>query len=234
MKMLVVEDEPQIMEIIVGYFQEEGWEIDQAVDGIQALDLFTKNQPYDVIILDWMIPKINGLDVCKTIREQSSVPILFVTAKTEEIDKLLGLEWGADDYMTKPFSLRELSTRIRVILRRVSRETETEKDLTNEKNVIKRGQIHIFPSEYRVTKEGQDVSLTRTEFHLLEMLAESPGRVFSRLQLLEKALGEEYTGYERSIDTHILNIRKKIEKDPSVPNYILTVFGVGYKWSANE
>ncbi|WP_078382261.1 response regulator transcription factor [Sutcliffiella halmapala] len=226
MKMLVVEDEPEIMALIVNYFSEEGWEIYQATDGFQALELFQQHSPFDTVILDWMIPKKNGLDVCRAIRQSSTVPILFLTAKTEEIDKLFGLEVGADDYITKPFSLRELSMRIRVILRRVQQAG----GVKEEPAVMTRGSLHIFPEEFRVTLEGKDIPLTRTEFRLLETLATSPGRVYSRLQLLEKALGEEYAGYERSIDTHVLNLRKKIEQDPSHPAYVLTVFGIGYKW----
>lgn len=226
MKMLIVEDEQEIMALIANHFTEEGWDIYQATDGTEALEVFQQHSPFDTVILDWMLPKKNGLDVCRAIRQSSDVPILFLTAKTEEIDKLFGLEVGADDYITKPFSLRELSMRIRVILRRVQQAG----GVKEEPSVIIRGSLHIFPEEFRVTSDGKEISLTRTEFRLLEMLATSPGRVFSRLQLLEKALGEEYAGYERSIDTHILNLRKKIEQDHAHPVYVLTVFGIGYKW----
>ncbi|MBO9597117.1 MAG: response regulator transcription factor, partial [Cohnella sp.] len=185
----------------------------------------------DLVLLDWMMPGMNGLDTCRQIRGFSQVPVIFLTAKAEEVDKLLGLELGADDYMTKPFSIRELEARIRVVLRRT--QPQPHRNAASERKadeLLQRGGLTIDLPKHAVSVQGKPVPFTPTEFKILRTLAQSPGRVYSRLDLLEIALGEEYTGYERTIDTHIRNIRRKIENDFSNPDYIVTVHGVGYKF----
>jgi len=178
----------------------------------------------DLVLLDWMLPGMSGLEICRQVRQKSNIPIIMLTARTEEVDKLLGLELGADDYVTKPFSLRELTARIRVVLRR------TEPDDENKTETIKVGGLEINLNRHEVWSEGKSISLTPTEFKILTLLLSNPGRVYSRLQLLDAALGFAYEGYERSIDTHVSNLRKKIEPDPVNPRYILTVYGTGYRF----
>jgi len=172
-----------------------------------------------------MLPGMGGFDVCKEIRKDSRVPIIMLTARAEEINKLLGLELGADDYLTKPFSLAELAARIRAVLRRVGGQ-----DIPQHR-VQTRDGLTVDFSGLQVYKEGQPLSLTPTEYNLLAVLFQNPGRVYSRLQLLEAALGEAYQGYERTIDTHISNLRRKLEDDPANPRFIKTVYGIGYKFS---
>lgn len=226
---LIVDDEEKIRSIVSNYLKQEGFYIDEASKGQEALQrLKDSTKEYDLVVLDWMMPEMSGLEVCKRIREFSEIPILFLTAKTDEVDKLVGLEIGADDYITKPFSLRELAARIRVILRRMQKIQK----LTSE-SLLVRGEITIDITRHSVKVRDKEIDLTPTEFNLLHTLATSPGRVYSRLQLLALCLGEEYAGYERSIDTHISNLRKKIEKDPAKPIYIVTVFGIGYKFGEN-
>jgi len=223
---LVVDDEEKMTSFIASYLSNEGYGAEVANDGAEALRLL-QNGRYDLVLLDWMMPGMNGLEVCRKLRAFSDVPVIFLTAKSEEIDKLLGLEIGADDYLTKPFSLRELEARIRVILRRTSpRKPPSE---PAEEPMWKRGRLAIDLPGHTVYLDGKPIGLTPTEFKILVTLAKHQGRVFSRLDLLEIALGEEYTGYERTIDTHIRNLRKKLESDFSNPEIILTVHGVGYK-----
>jgi len=226
-KILVVDDEVKILNMIKTYLEKEGFIVFSAEDGKTALELFKKHEP-DLMVLDLMLPEMDGFDICKSVRRHSDVPIIMLTAKTEEIDKLLGLELGADDYITKPFSLRELTARIKAILRRVN------PGKTKEREIIKRGELIIDPVDHKVKVNNRDISLTPTEFKILHLLAEHPGRVFSRLQILESVFGEIYEGYERSIDTHISNLRKKIEDDPNNPIYIKTLYGVGYRFEKME
>lgn len=223
-QILVVEDEPKILQMVATYLGNEGYKVTTAASGTEGLDLARRLQP-DLIVLDVMLPGINGLDVCRQLRRESQVPIIMLTAKAEEVDKLLGLELGADDYITKPFSLRELAARIRVVLRRAGLNQES---LLEE--VINVGDLKVDFARREVTVAGREVELTPTEFALLAVLARHPGRAFSRMQLLDAALGETYAGYERSVDTHISNLRRKIEEDPANPAFILTVFGIGYKF----
>lgn len=222
-KILVVDDEGKIRELVKNYLVKEGFEVIQAADGVEALESITKEKP-NLIVLDWLLPGMSGLEICRQVRQKSSIPIIMVTAKTEELDKLLGLELGADDYITKPFSLRELTARIRVVLRR------TEPDEEKKMESIKVGGLEINLNRHEVWSEGKSISLTPTEFKILTILLSNPGRVYSRLQLLDAALGFAYEGYERSIDTHVSNLRKKIEPDPVNPRYILTVYGTGYRF----
>lgn len=224
-KILVVDDEEKIRELIKNYLEKEGFEVLQAADGVEALESITKDKP-NLIVLDWLLPGMSGLEICRQVRQKSNIPIIMLTARTEEVDKLLGLELGADDYVTKPFSLRELTARIRVVLRRS--EPDDEKKMESES--VKVGGLEINLNRHEVWSEGKSISLTPTEFKILTILLGNPGRVYSRLQLLDAALGFAYEGYERSIDTHVSNLRKKIEPDPANPRYILTVYGTGYRF----
>lgn len=225
-KILVVDDEPKLLNMVSDYLKSEGYKVVQAHLGKAALDeALNPRADMDLIVLDLMLPDMSGLDVCRAIRSKSDVPIIMLTAKAEEVDKLIGLEMGADDYITKPFSLRELGARIRAVLRRTegsgARQTPSE--------TVTVGDLVVDNAKHQVYVAGQPVSLTPTEFKILSILASYPGRVYSRLQLVDAVLGESYEGYERSIDTHVSNIRRKIEKDPGEPKYIRTVYGVGYK-----
>lgn len=224
-KILVVDDEEKIRELVKNYLEKEGFEVIQAADGVEALESITKDKP-NLIVLDWLLPGMSGLEICRQVRQKSNIPIIMLTARTEEVDKLLGLELGADDYVTKPFSLRELTARIRVVLRRS--EPDDEKKMESES--VKVGGLEINLNRHEVWSEGKSISLTPTEFKILTILLSSQGRVYSRLQLLDAALGFAYEGYERSIDTHVSNLRKKIEPDPANPRYILTVYGTGYRF----
>lgn len=224
-KILVVDDEEKIRELIKNYLEKEGFQVLQAADGVEALESITKDKP-NLIVLDWLLPGMSGLEICRQVRQKSNIPIIMLTARTEEVDKLLGLELGADDYVTKPFSLRELTARIRVVLRRS--EPDDEKKMESES--VKVGGLEINLNRHEVWSEGKSISLTPTEFKILTILLGNPGRVYSRLQLLDAALGFAYEGYERSIDTHVSNLRKKIEPDPANPRYILTVYGTGYRF----
>ncbi|AFQ46093.1 response regulator transcription factor [Desulfosporosinus meridiei] len=224
MKIVLVDDEPEILTLVRDYLSREGYNALTAVNGVEGMELIEREKP-DLVLLDWMLPGISGLDMCKRLRETSTIPIIMLTAKSEEIDRVLGLEFGADDYIVKPFSLRELVARIKTVLRRSSGGSQ---EYTS--SVIIRGEISLDVSSHKVLKRGQEVLLTPTEFNILHLLATRPGTVYSRLQLLRQAMGEEYLYYERSIDTHVSNLRKKIEDNPSEPKYIETVFGVGYRF----
>ncbi|MBC7325413.1 MAG: response regulator transcription factor [Moorella sp. (in: Bacteria)] len=224
-KILVIEDEEKIAALIQQYLTREQFTVLVAADGTTGLEKARRENP-DLIILDLMLPGMSGLDVCREIRKESQVPIIMLTAKAGEIDKLLGLELGADDYITKPFSLAELAARIRAVLRRTGCQEQTAAA-----SMQAWGDLAIDFNGLQVYKKGQPVNLTPTEFNLLAALFRHPGRVYSRLQLLDAALGEAYQGYERSIDTHISNLRRKIEDNPSNPRYILTVYGIGYKFN---
>jgi DNA-binding response OmpR family regulator len=221
-RILVIDDEEAIGNVIKDYLEAQGYEVFWAEDGLSAIDTARRVNP-DLVILDLMLPGKSGFDVCKEIRQVSDVPVIMLTAKSDEIDRVLGLELGADDYVTKPFSLRELAARVRAVLRRVG------KGIEDQKGVLKVGDITIDADGHQVTVSGNEVALTPTEFSILLFLAERPGRVASRLQLVNASLGEAYVGYERSIDTHISNLRKKIEDDPANPRRLQTVYGVGYK-----
>lgn len=223
---MLVEDETSIRETMAEFLAEDGFEILQAADGLEALEVFRENQP-DLIILDLMLPKLDGLEVCKAIRQKSNVPIIMVTARDEEIDKLLGLELGADDYITKPFSLREMKARIKAVLRRTGFQGSTEE------HKISFGALEINTDRREVRMNNKIIELTPSEYAILTTLSQNVGRPYSRLQLLNATLGESYAGYERAIDTHVSNLRKKIEPNPQKPIYILTVYGLGYKFGDN-
>lgn len=219
----VVDDEKKIRDTIKVYLHNEGFETMEAENGLAAVQL-VENHPVDLVLLDVMMPQKDGFQALRDIRRISKkMPVIMLTAKTEEIDKLLGLEMGADDYITKPFSMRELVARMKAVLRRS--EPDDEQD-----EVWTRGNIEINLSTYEVRVDHKPLSLTPTEYKILVTLAQKPGRVYSRLQLMNSVMGEAYLNYERSIDTHVSNLRKKVEKDPAHPEYIHTVYGIGYRF----
>jgi two-component system alkaline phosphatase synthesis response regulator PhoP len=220
-KIFVVDDEPQIVKVLKAYLEKAGYQVVTADEGKNALSIFQREKP-DFLILDLNLPGIDGLEVCKSIRRDSNIPILMLTARVEEADKLIGLELGADDYVIKPFSPREVVARVRTIFRRAAAEPSPS-------NVIQVGDLQIDLEQHSVMLFDRLVELTPTEFDLLVVLARHPKRVFTRLQLMEQAQGSAFEGYERTIDAHIKNIRLKLEPNPKKPVYIHTVFGVGYK-----
>ncbi|MBV7505850.1 response regulator transcription factor [Bacillus sp. sid0103] len=225
MKILLVDDERRIIEVLEAYLVREGYEIHCADNGIDALKKVKALNP-DLIILDLMLPDISGEEVCRLVRKESDVPILMVTAKSAEDDRINGIVMGADDYLTKPFSPREVVVRVQAILRRVKKTEKVERLEFNRKKLI----IDLIKRE--VTANGDNITLTPIEYKLLTNMAVKPGRVYSRMDLLEKIQDEGmyYEGYERSVDTHIKNLRKKIERDSRQPDFIVTVFGMGYKF----
>lgn len=229
---LVVDDEITLVTSIVQHLDQEGFNVRGEIRPTLVLSLL-EQEKWDLLILDWMMPEISGIDLLREIRKKSEIPVIFLTARTDEYDKLLGLEIGADDYITKPFSIRELIVRIRVILRRAQKQNG-EKLIDDEIEVIEYHPIRLIPSNYQVWINEVPIPLTTTEFQILQILMQKPGRVYSRAQLVEMVMGTEYIGYERSIDTHILNIRKKCKQ--IVPEFdgIKTVFGVGYKLGEKE
>jgi len=219
-RLLLVDDEVKILDMVDNYLKREGFETTRATNGNEALELF-RNQGFDLVVLDLMLPELDGLEVCKEIRRFSEVPIIMLTAKNDEIDKLLGLELGADDYISKPFSLRELNARIKAVLRR-------SKNHSLAVTTIMVNNLRLEPSRFELYVNDTLLNLTPTEFKLIYTLLEYPGQVFSRLQLLERAYGDIYEGYERSIDTHISNLRRKLENAGSQIS-IKSVYGIGYK-----
>ncbi|MBO0958971.1 response regulator transcription factor [Neobacillus sp. MM2021_6] len=225
MKILLVDDELRIIEVLEAYLEREGYEIHSADNGIDALKKAKTINP-DLIILDLMLPDISGEEVCRLVRKESDVPILMLTAKSAEDDRINGIVMGADDYLTKPFSPREVVVRVQAILRRVKKTEKMERLEFNRRKLA----IDLIKKEVMVN--GEDVTLTPIEYKLLTNMAVNPGRVYSRMDLLEKIqdAGMYYEGYERSVDTHIKNLRKKIESDSRQPDFIVTVFGMGYKF----
>ena len=220
---LVVDDEPKIVKTVRAYLESAGFRAVVAENGQMALTIFRHERPM-LVILDLGLPGMDGLDVARTIRRESNVPLIMLTARVDEADKLIGLELGADDYITKPFSPRELVARVRAVLRRSSGERE------QAPLPIVSGDVRIDLERRLVTVSGQTVELTPTEFDLLVVLARHPGRVFTRLELLDRVQGYAFEGYERTVDAHIKNLRQKIEPDPKEPRYVLTVYGVGYRF----
>jgi DNA-binding response OmpR family regulator len=220
---LVVDDEPRIAEIARDYLQRAGYTVTTAGNGVDALAIARTRRP-DLIVLDLGLPHMDGLDVTRALRKQSNVPVIMLTARVEEVDKLVGLELGADDYLTKPFSPRELVARIRAVFRRI--------DIPAERgDIIRAGDVTLDRPRLKVDAGDRHVDLTPTEFELLATLARQPGRVFTRAQLLDAIRGLETDSFERAIDAHIKNVRRKLEPDPRNPRYVLTVYGVGYKFA---
>ena len=226
---LVIDDDVKTVDLIRLYLEREKYRVLAAYDGEQALALARQREP-DLIILDWMLPKIDGLDVCRILRAESTVPIIMLTAKATEEDTLQGLDLGADDYVTKPFSPRELVARVRVVLRRAG--ANQQEDQPPESLLI--GSLLIDFRSHEVWRDGELIDLTPKEFKLLETLAREPGRAFSRLELVRRVFGLDYEGFERTVDVHMMNLRKKIEARPNEPVYLLTVYGVGYKFRREE
>lgn len=222
---LVVEDEQKIVDVIKAYLKSEKCKVIEAYDGNAATQMLNKETP-DLIILDIMLPGIDGIQILKNIRTSSKIPVIMLSAKSEEVDRIIGLELGADDYVTKPFSPRELVARIKAVLRRKSA------NIIEDEKVIKAGPLTIDFYRHEVKSNDKVLQLTATEFDLLTALAKSQGRVFTRLQLIGMLQDFAYEGYERTIDAHIKNLRQKIEKNPSKPKLIKTVYGVGYKFEA--
>ena len=222
-KVLVVDDEKLIVKGLKFSLEQDGMEVDSAFDGEEALES-AKNNEYDIILLDIMLPKMDGMEVCQRIREFSNVPIIMLTAKGDDMDKILGLEYGADDYITKPFNILEVKARIKAILRRNSQKN-TQKQ---KKNVINAGDMCIDIDSRSVRIAGKDVYLTAKEFDLVELLALNPGKVYSRENLLNTVWGYDYPGDARTVDVHVRRLREKIEENPSDPKYVHTRWGVGY------
>jgi DNA-binding response OmpR family regulator len=222
---LVVDDEPRIADLARDYLQHAGFEVRVAASGEAALQVVRRDRP-DLVVLDLGLPGIDGLDVTRTIRRDSNLPVIMLTARDDELDKLLGLELGADDYLTKPFSPRELVARVRAVLRRADAGAGGGPD-----EVIRAGDVTLDVARMRTEIDGRSVELTPTEFTLLTALARQPGRIFTRSQLLDAVHGVAFESYERAIDTHIKNIRRKLEPDPRRPTHVLTVYGVGYRFA---
>ncbi|MCX6000645.1 MAG: response regulator transcription factor [Chloroflexi bacterium] len=220
-KILAVDDDKKIVGIVKAYLEKEGYLVSVAFDGKTALEMAASQSP-DLIILDLMLPEVAGWDVCRLLRAKSNVPIIMLTARDEDTDKIVGLELGADDYITKPFNPKEMVSRVRAVLRRSQMSAE-------KRNRLELGDLSVDLEKREVRSCGRLVELTATEFELLSALAERPGRVYSRLQLLDIVQGYAYEGYERTIDSHVKNLRKKLEPDPDHPRYVITVRGVGYK-----
>src|SRR5512136_38274 len=224
-KILVIDDEPKIVEICSDYLHAAGFDVISSGDGLQGLALARSQKP-DLVVLDLMLPGMDGLDVCRELRRTSNTPIIMLTARVEETDKLIGLELGADDYITKPFSPRELVARVRAVLRRAGGESSTAE-------LIRVADLTLDRARYKVILPGREVTLTPTEFEILATLAGQPGRIFSRAQLLTATRGVAFESYERAVDSHVRNLRRKIEPEDA-PRYIITVHGVGYKFAEEE
>lgn len=226
-KILIVDDEPNIVELVKFNLENAGYETLTAYNGLEGLEII-KKEKVDLVILDIMLPGLDGIEVCRRIREESNLPILMLSARDSEMDRILGLELGADDYLTKPFSPRELLARVKAILRRVESFSQKERGEIRFKDLV------LIPDQHRVLVRGKEVDLTLTEYQLLELMMKNPGRVFSREYLLEAVWGPNYFGDSRTIDVHIRHLREKIELNPGTPDYILTVRGVGYRFREKE
>ena len=220
---LVVEDEPKSVRLVRDYLERANFRVVIALDGVTAMAVARDERP-DLVVLDLNLPGMDGLDVCRALRRESNVPIIMLTARVEETDRLIGLELGADDYITKPFSPRELVLRVKAVLRRVGGDEY-------QSSLLRVADLEIDLDGHQVKRDGEIIHLSRTEFNLLATLARHPGQVFSRAQLLDHLHGIAYEGYDRSIDAHIKNLRRKIEPDSAEPQYIMTVYGIGYKFN---
>lgn len=224
-KVLVVDDDVKTVDLVKLYLNRDGYEVLTAHDGVEALRVARDGNP-DLIVLDLMLPDMDGLEVCRTLRDECDVPIIMLTARTTDQDKLTGLDSGADDYVTKPFSPRELAARVRAVLRRLPGERGPVE--------VRHGELTMNFVKREAWLAGKPLNLTDVEFKLLGVLCREPARVFSRGDLIEKALGYDFVGFDRTIDVHILNLRRKIEPSPNHPRYIKTVYGAGYKFVGDE
>jgi two-component system alkaline phosphatase synthesis response regulator PhoP len=228
---LVVDDEPKIVQLARDYLEHAGFAVVTAADGRAALDLIGTAPP-DLVVLDLGLPEIDGLEVTRRLRRDGEIPIVMLTARDDELDKLLGLELGADDYLTKPFSPRELVARVRAVLRRTESGGEAPSGASDRPDpLLRAGDVTIDVDRMRVDAGGRQVELTPTEFQILAALARRPGRILTRSQLLDAVHGVAFESYERALDTHVKNLRRKLEPDPRVPRYVLTVHGVGYRFA---
>ncbi|HHV64879.1 MAG TPA: response regulator transcription factor [Peptococcaceae bacterium] len=227
-KIFVIDDEVRLLEVIKEYLQKEGFEVFTSINGEEAIRLFPILRP-DFIILDLMLPDLSGEEICRQIRRESDVPILMLTAKSGEEDRITGLALGADDYLVKPFSPRELVMRVKAILRRTEGQTKTKNTL-----IFNNGELEINIDEHTVSKRGKELRLTPNEFSILLVMAQNPNKTYSRAQLINAAFGYAFAGYERTIDAHIKNIRQKIEDNLKEPRYIITVYGIGYKFQGDK
>jgi two-component system OmpR family response regulator len=229
-KVLIVEDDQTLLNVLKYNLVKENYDVLTAADGVQALDAARSNKP-DLIVLDIMLPKLDGFEVCRILRREMTTPILMLTARAEETDKVVGLELGADDYMTKPFSMREFLARVKAMLRRTEMlKTATSPDKETTTSLIKVGEIEIDLARHRVSRGSTLIDLSPKEFDLLAFLVKNKEQVFSRDQLLEKIWGYDYAGDTRTVDVHIRWLRQKIESDPANPRHLLTVRGIGYKF----
>ena len=224
-RVLVVDDEARLVNLVRGYLEQDGYEVATAGNGREAL-LVSREFGPDLIVLDLMMPEVDGWEFLRLVRRERNTPIIVLTARVEESDRIAGLEMGADDYLTKPFSPRELVARVRAVLRRTQPAADTPPA-----ELLRAGDLELNAEAHIVRREGRPLELTPMEFDLLAVLMRNPGRAFSRLELLERTQGYAYDGYERTIDVHIKNLRKKIESDPAHPQYVMTVFGVGYRFN---
>ncbi len=222
---LIVDDDVKLVKLLQTYFAKEGFITYTVNDGLDALQAVREKKP-DIMVLDLMLPGLEGWEVCRRVRRDNDIPIIMLTARDEESDRLVGLEIGADDYVTKPFSPKEVVARAKVILRRAHKETVRQEP-------IRAGSLSIDLERHQVSQANQHIELTPTEFKILELLAANAGKVFSRLQIVEQTQGYTFEGYERTIDAHIKNLRRKIEENPKEPQYIQTVYGIGYKFSGD-
>jgi len=225
-RILVVDDEPWVREMVKSYLEQAGFDVTTAATGDEAMARIGAEKPV-LLILDWMLPGLSGLEIARRVRTRSTVPIIMLTARTDEVDRIEGLEAGADDYVVKPFSARELEARVRAVLRRADGSADAPV-------ILESGTLRIDVKEHRATDGGKPIELSPMEFDLLVFLLEHPGRVFTRLELLEALRGTTYESFERSIDSHIKRLRQKIEPDPRHPTRIVTVFGVGYRFAKPE
>ena len=226
-KVLVVDDEKLIVKGIRFSLEQDGMEVDCAYDGEEALEM-VRAKEYDIILLDVMLPKLTGFEVCQQIREFSNVPVVMLTAKGDDMDKILGLEYGADDYITKPFNILEVKARIKAIIRRTKKKAPEKEAI----RVIEKGDLHMDCDSRRLTIGGKEINLTAKEFDLLELMALNPNKVYSRDHLLNAVWGYDYPGDVRTVDVHIRRLREKIEQNPSEPKYVHTKWGVGYYFNA--
>jgi len=223
---LIIEDEKDLTELLVFNLEKEGFKMQWSYDGLEGLEA-ARSDPPDLIVLDLMLPGLDGLDVTRSLRRESDVPIIMLTARVDETDRLIGLELGADDYISKPFSPRELTARVRTVLRRAHGPQQSA-------SLLRVSDLEIDLEGHRVLRGGVAVKLSRIEFNLLAILAQHPGQIFTRAQLLDRLHGVIFDGYDRSIDAHIKNLRRKLEPDAAEPRYVLTVYGIGYKFNEEQ
>lgn len=228
-KILIVDDEPKIVEVVKSYLEHSGYEAYSAYNGREALTVFREVEP-DLVVLDLMLPDLSGEDVCRILRSKSNVPIIMLTAKVEEENILTGFDIGADDYITKPFSPRQLAARVGAVLRRVSENRGDDPDIMAFNN----NDLVIDDLKHEVRKQGNNINLTPSEYRILLTMAKYPQKTFTREELINLSFGEDFNGFDRTIDAHIKNLRQKIETDPKSPRYLLTVHGIGYRFNGEK